>query len=256
MAHKIAVQLYSVKDELAKDLWGTLRKVKCMGFEGVEFYGEFTRTAQEIKAALDDTGLECCGWHTPLHYVQPGNLIGTITYNKIIGNHEITIPGLPGDMTNSKAAWIETAMKFSEIGKKMANYGMKLSYHNHSEEFKNMEGDLPIHYLLDNSCSCVGFQFDNGNAYNAGPETDIYAPITRYPGRIRTVHHKPYSLKDGFHTMIGEDSIDWKKFIELCDKHQNVEWHIVEYECEEKYPQLEGIDLSIKALKKIVCCCG
>jgi sugar phosphate isomerase/epimerase len=182
--------------------------------------------------------------------LQHGNLMGTITYNKIIGNTELTVPGLPDEMTNSKEAWLDTAGKFNDIAAKLAPYGMKLAYHNHSSEFKDMGGDLPIHYLMDNTTPDVGLQLDNGNAYSAGPATDIYAPLTRYPGRVRTIHHKPYSLKNGFATMIGEDDIDWPRFFDLCEKHQSVVWHIVEYECEEKYPQLEGIRLCIEALKK------
>jgi sugar phosphate isomerase/epimerase len=247
---KFGVQLYSVRDELAKDLWGTLRKVKAMGYDGVEFFWEFNRTAQELKAALDDTGLVCCGWHTPWHYVQPSNLMATITYNKILGNDELTVPGLPGDMTNSKEAWLDTAKKFNEVAAKLAPYGMKLAYHNHSEEFKDMDGDLPIRYFMDNTVCGVGLQLDNGNAFSAGADTDVYDPITRYPGRVRTIHHKPYSIKNGFATMIGEDDIDWPRFFALCDKHQHVTWHIVEYECEEKYPQLEGIRLCLEALRK------
>lgn len=36
MSYKYAVELYSVKDELAKDLMHTLATVKDMGYEGVE----------------------------------------------------------------------------------------------------------------------------------------------------------------------------------------------------------------------------
>ena len=246
---KFGVQLYSVRDELAKDLWGTLRRVKALGFDAVEFFGEFKHTAQEVKAALDDTSLICCGWHTPWHYVSPSNLMATITYNKILKNKEITIPGLPKEMTDSKEAWLTTAKKMNDAAEKLAFYGLHLSYHNHGAEFKPLEGDLPIHYLMD-STKNVGFQLDNGNALSAGEGTDIYEVLTRYPGRLRTIHHKPYSAKDGFATMIGEDDIDWKRFFKLCDETQQIDWHIVEYE-DEKYTQMDGIAMCLDALKKL-----
>jgi sugar phosphate isomerase/epimerase len=247
---KYGVQLYSVRDEFRKDMWGTLRKVKAMGYDGVEFFWEFSHTAQEVKAALDDTGLACCGWHTPWHYVQPSNLMATITYNKVIGNKEIAIPGLPGEMTNNKEAWFKTAKQFNDVAEKLAFYGMNLSYHNHADEFKNMEGDLPIYYFMDGTIPSIGLQLDNGNAFSAGADTDVYAPVTRYPGRMRTLHHKPYSIQNGFATMIGEDDIDWPRFFALCDKHHNIDWHIVEYE-DAKYTQLQGVELCLKALKKM-----
>ena len=251
MGHKFAVELYSVRDELAKDLWGTLRGVKAMGYDGVEFFGEFKHTAQELKAALDDTGLVCCGWHTPWHYTTPGNLMSTITYNKIIGNTEVVIPGLPSEMSNSKEAWLKTAEAFNALAVKLADYGMKTAYHNHGREFQDMEGDIPWHYLFDNTVAEVGMQLDDGNAMTAGPDTDIYTPFTRYPYRARTLHHKPFSLKTGHATMIGEDDIDWARIFKLCKENQNIEWHIVEYECDKLYTQLEGIEKCIQALRKL-----
>jgi len=250
MGYKYAVGLYSVRDELTKDLWGTLRKIKAMGYDGVEFYGNFSRTAQEIKAALDETGLVCVGWHTDWSLLTPERLLSTVTYNKVIGNTEIVIPWIPEEMRKDKASWLETAKLFSDTAAKLADYGLKLAYHNHSEEFEKMNGDVPLYYLYDNTCG-VGLQLDNGNALSAGADVDVYDPLVRYPGKLRTVHHKPYSLKTGFATMIGEDDIDWAKFFKLCREHQNVEWHIIEYECEEMYGQLEGIEKCIQAIRKL-----
>jgi sugar phosphate isomerase/epimerase len=247
---KYAIGLYSVRDELAKDLWGTLRKIKAMGYDGVEFFGGFRHTAQEMKAALDDTGLVCVGWHTSWDSLSEGSLMAVITYNKVLGNKELVVPWIPDEMTNSKKALLATAKAFEEMAERLAHYGMKLAYHNHNSEFRDVEGDMPIHYLYDNTC-LLGMQLDNGNALSAGPDTDIYGLLLRYPNRVRTIHHKPFSLKDGFSTMFGEDSIDWGKFFKLCREHQkNLEWHVVEYE-DEKYSQMEGIELSIKALRKM-----
>ena len=252
MKKKFAVQLYSVRSEFAKDLWGTLRKVKAMGYDGVEFFGEFTHTAQELKAALEDTGLVCVGWHTPWEYVQPQNLMATVTYNRVIGNTEIVVPGLPKELTCSKDAWLKTAEAFNKLAEKLTPYGMKIAYHNHGNEFKPMEdGDIPWHYFYDNTVADVGMQLDNGNAWSAGPDTDIYDPLKRYPQRARTLHLKPYSVKNGYKTILGDDDIDWEKFFKLAQKHQNVDWHIVEYECEALYTQLEGIEKCIKALRKL-----
>jgi sugar phosphate isomerase/epimerase len=248
---KFGVQLYSVKNEFAKDVWGTLRAVKSMGYDGVEFFWEYRHSAQELKAALLDTGLECCGWHTPWHYVQDTNLMATITYNKVLGNAEITVPGLPDEMTNSKAAWLDTAKKFNEVAKKLAPYGMKLSYHNHHQEFLPVEGELPVHIFMDNTCPTISLQLDNGNAMHAGPGTDINAIVQKYPGRIRALHHKPYSHSGGgYSTMIGTDDIDWANYIALCEKNNAIDWHIVEYE-DAKYTEFDGIKGCLAGLRKL-----
>jgi sugar phosphate isomerase/epimerase len=251
MSNFFALELYSVRKDLRQDLWGTLRKVKKMGYEAVEFFGHFTHTAQELKAALDDTGLLCCGWHTPWGYVQDDTLMSTITYNKIIGNTDIVIPGLPQELTDSKEAWIKTAGLFNGISDKLADYGMHLGYHNHASEFKPMGGDIPYNYFYENTVN-VGMQLDNGNALSAGGEVDIYEGVLkRFPGRAKTIHLKPWSFEKGYACMIGEDDIDYGKFFDLCYEYQDVEWFIVEYECESLYTPLDGVEKCLKALWKL-----
>ena len=250
MGYNFALELYSVRKDLKADLWGTLRKVKKMGYDGVEFAGAFVHTAQELKAALEDTGLRCISWHTPWQYVTPSCLLGTITYNKVIGNTDIVIPALSKEMSDSKAAWLKTAEEFEKIAETLAEFGMHIGYHNHGVEFKDMEGGLPWHYFYDNTRR-VGMQFDNGNAWTAGPDTDVYDPFTRYPFRAKTLHIKPFSLKTGHATMIGEDDIDWPRTFKLCNTYQNVEWYIIEYECETLYTPIDGVERCIKALKEM-----
>ena len=251
MCNFYALELYSVRDELKKDLWGTLRKVKKMGFDAVELFGEYDHTAQELRAALDDTGLICCGWHTPWHYVQPSSLLTTVTYNKVLGNTDIVIPSLPSERTCSKDAWLETAAMFERIADKLADYGMHLGYHNHKAEFVELEGDIPFNYLFDNTKN-IGMQLDNGNALSAGPKPDVYNALKRYPGRAKTIHLKPYSHEKGYNVMTGEDDIDWGKFFSLCYEYQDVEWFIIEYEADSSlFPPMEGVERTLKALMEM-----
>ena len=63
----IGLQLYSVRNDCAKDLPGVLRAVARMGYEGVEFAGYHGRSAKELRQLLDDNGLKCCGTHTGLN---------------------------------------------------------------------------------------------------------------------------------------------------------------------------------------------
>ncbi|MCS7309894.1 MAG: sugar phosphate isomerase/epimerase, partial [Armatimonadetes bacterium] len=59
----IGVQLYSVRDDCAKDLPGTLAAIAKMGYEGVEFAGYHGYSARDLRKLLDDNGLKCCGTH-------------------------------------------------------------------------------------------------------------------------------------------------------------------------------------------------
>ncbi|MCL2708248.1 MAG: TIM barrel protein, partial [Defluviitaleaceae bacterium] len=195
-------------------------------------------------------GLFCCGWHTPWEYLKEDALIATVTYNKVLGNENLVVPGLPGEMTNSADAWRKTAKEFEELSGRLSYYGMRLGYHNHDSEFTETEGIIPFDHFFETAPG-ADIQLDNGNALSSGTGYDIYAPLRRFPFRMKTTHLKPYSAKDGYATMIGQDDIDWAKYFSLCYEHQDIDWFIVEYECEEKHGQLEGVEECLKALKKM-----
>ena len=79
MSFPIAVQVYSVRDDASKNLYGTLKKIKAMGYDGVEFAGLYGHTAAEIKEMCADIGLTPISAHVP--YVDmvkdPEGVLGT-----------------------------------------------------------------------------------------------------------------------------------------------------------------------------------
>lgn len=249
MKQRFGLELYSVRDDLARDFKGTLKAVRDMGYEAVEFAGPFVHPAEEVAAALKEAGLVCCGWHTPFEYVQDGRLDATIAYNKTVGNRYVIIPGVGKEYTASPEAWLETASIFNGISKKLTLRGMVTGYHNHDSEFRPMDGKIPYELFFDNTDRAVVMQVDNGNALSGG--ADACALIKKYPGRAKTVHLKPYSRKDGFDTMIGRDDVPWTEFMALCASVGGTEWYIVEYESEKLYKPLEGVRLCLDELMRM-----
>ncbi len=246
----IGLELYSVKEHYAEDLYGTLSKVKNIGYKGVEFFGEFKYSAEETADALNKNGLVCCGWHTPWSYVQDDLLEKTVSYNKIIGNKYIIVPGLPGELTKTPEGWLTVAKKFNELADVLDKYGMMIGYHNHAHEFAPLQdGSVPYYLLFDNTNKKVVVQLDNGNALKGNGK--IYDIPVRYPNRMQSVHLKPFSVKYGFDTMIGEDDIDWNRFVSLCMQNGDTEWFIVEYESIKLYEPMLGVELCYKQLAKL-----
>jgi sugar phosphate isomerase/epimerase len=249
MKQRFGLELYSVRGDLERDFVGTLQAVKDMGYEAVEFFGAYARPAEEVAAALTKTGLVCCGWHTPFDHVQDDRLDAAIAYNKAIGNRNIVIPGLPRENTASPEAWRKTAEFFNGLSRELTLQGMTVGYHNHSSEFVKLDGQTPYDIFFDNTDRAVVMQLDNGNALSGG--ADVCAYVRKYPGRARTVHLKPYSLRDGFDTMIGRDDIPWTEFMGLCQSVGGTQWYIVEYESEKLYEPLEGVRLCLDALRQM-----
>ncbi|MCX7871809.1 MAG: sugar phosphate isomerase/epimerase [Verrucomicrobiae bacterium] len=242
----IGVQLYSVRTECEKDLPGTIKSVAKIGYKGVEFAGYYGRDARTLKSILDDNGLKCCGTHIGIDTLLGDNLMKTVEFNKILGNKYLIVPGLPQKYTSSKKAWQETADLFTEISDKLKPHGMLVGYHNHSAEFKPLEGEMPWDTFFSRVSKNVVMQFDTGNAMHGGGEAVSF--LKKYPGRAITVHIKPFA-KDNPKALIGEDELPWKEIFRLCETTGKTEWYIVEYESD-AFPPLVNIQKCLETLKK------
>jgi len=73
------------------------------------------------------------------------------------------------------------------------------------------------------------------------------AVLNKYPGRVRTIHIKPFS-KDP-EAVIGEDTINWPGVFEFCETRGNTEWYILEHESSQT--PLPTVARSYEALKKL-----
>lgn len=243
----IALQLYSIRENCAKDFAGTVKAVADMGYVGVEFAGYYGLEAKEIKTILDDLGLKVAGTHIGINTLLGDELEKTIEFNKILENKFLIVPGFPGDYRDSRAAWQKTAGIMNEISDKLKPYGMLTGYHNHSIEFSPMDGELPWDTFFGNTNKEVVMQFDVGNARHGGGEAAPF--LKKYPGRAVTVHVKEFSATND-KALIGEGDVDWDEIFELCETIGGTEWYIVEQESY-AYPPLECVKLCLENLKKM-----
>ncbi len=243
----IGVQLYSVRDECAKDLAAAVKRVAELGFDGVEFAGYYEWNAKDLRSLLDDNGLKCCGTHTGIDTLLGDQLKATVEFHQTLGNRFLIVPGLPQKYRDSARAWLDTANCFNEIAEKIEPHGMFCGYHNHTVEFTPMDGQTPWDIFFSNTGKDVVMQLDTGNAMNGGG--DPVAILKKYPGRARTVHAKPFS-KNNHTAVIGEDDVPWAEVIALCRSTAGTEWYIVEIERYKKssFDSVAGCLAGLKAL--------
>ena len=242
----VGLQLYSVREQCAKDLPGTVAAVAKMGYKGVEFAGYYGRDAKTLRQLLDDNGLKCCGTHTGLDTLLGDNLQKTIDFNLTLGNKFLIVPGLPGERTKSRQAWQQTADLFNELADKVKKHKMRVGYHNHTIEFKALDGELPWDTFFGHTKREVVMQFDTGNAMQGGGDATIY--LKKYPGRAATVHIKPFS-KAKSNALMGDDELPWKEIFRLCETSGRTEWYIIEYESD-AYPPLISVEKTIEVMKQ------
>lgn len=243
----IGLQLYSVREDCARDLPGTLAAVAKMGYAGVEFAGYHNRSARELRQMLGDLGLACCGTHIGLDTLLGDALPRTIEFNLALGNRYLVVPWLAGTYRASRAAWIETAALFNQLAGQLQPHGLRVGYHNHDVEFKPVDGETGFDTFFAHTRAEVIMQLDNGNALHGGG--DPIAALRRFPGRATTVHLKEFA--GGYDkAVIGEGDVDWQTTFELCETAGGTEWYIVE---QENYalPPLACVDQCLKNLRKM-----
>ena len=243
----IALQLYSIREDCARDLEGSIKAVADMGYEGVEFAGYYERGADELKRLCDAHGLQIVGTHIGLDTLLGDAFEETVTFNKTLDNRYLIVPGLAAERRDSRAAWMATAKIFNEIATRLAAYDMQTGYHNHHIEFQEMDGELPWDTFFGHTQKDVVMQLDTGNMYNGGAEPVSF--LEKYPGRAQLVHLKEHSSTND-QALIGEGEVDWSRVFEVCEKSGATEWYIVEQESYAFTP-LECVDRCLQNLKKM-----
>lgn len=241
----IALQLYSIRDEMEKDFTGTLKKVADIGYKGVEFAGFGGLSAAKLREVLDSLGLAVVGSHTGVDQLSE-KLDEVIEYNLALGNKYIVC-------SYCKLESIEDIIKFSkffnEVGEKLRARGLEFLYHNHDFEFKKYDGEYGLDILFKGAKSeNLAAEIDSGWVFFAGIDPAAY--VKSYKGRCPLVHIKDF-LTAGTRsfTEIGNGIIDVKA-IAAAAVEAGTKWLIAEQD-ESSIPTLESVRISFENLKKL-----
>jgi len=185
---RLGMQLYTVRDAMAKDFDGTLGKVAALGYKEVEFAGYFDKTPQQVKAALAKHGLTSPSTHIP--YDQLGDAFPkVIEASRIIGHKFIVNPWIDESIRNQPGAWKRAAETFNRAGEQSQKAGIQFAYHNHHFEFVAVEGQKPLELILT-TCDPKLVKIELDLCWAAAAGQDPVAWFEKYPGRFPMVHVK------------------------------------------------------------------
>lgn len=243
----IALQMYTLREESARDFSGTLKKVAELGYDGVEFAGYGGLTAEEVRQLLDEYGLKAASSHIPLDDLK-NNLDQVIADQKILGSSYIVCPFLPPD-SRTEAAYQGLITLLDEVGEKCRAAGLTLCYHNHDFELDRLaDGRMALEAILDDT-----------KRENVQAEFDIYwlakrneNPvdwIKKYHNRTPLVHLKDMTTdEEQFFAELGTGGMDIEAVLEQGNSN-DIKWWVVEQDASRRKP-FESIEISINYLKR------
>ena len=215
----IALQLYSLRDDIGKDYAGTIKKAGEMGFTMVEAasYGDgkfYGKTPEEFKADIEAAGMKTLSSHTGrgLSNEELASKDFTeamkwwdqcIAAHKAAGMKYIVTPWM--DVPKSLADLQTYCEYYNEIGKKCKESGLKYGYHNHAHEFQKVEDKVMFDYMLENTNpEYVFFEMDVYWVVRGQQSPVDY--FNKYKGRFALLHIKD-NKELGQSGMVGFDAI-------------------------------------------------
>jgi len=213
----IGCQVYPVRDALAKDFEGTLRELAAIGYRTIEMcsppgYAEFRPlaglSAAQMRRTIEGAGLRCESCHYQFNELKE-NLDERLAFATELGLKQMVLStfGLPANAT--LAGYRQAATELNRIGERTQKAGFQLGYHNHNNEFKELEGVLIYDELMRQfDAKLVKMQFQVA-VISLGFEAATY--LKKYPGRFLSLHLADYSTADKTAVPVGSGVVDWKK---------------------------------------------
>lgn len=220
--YKIGLQLYTVRDAMAKDPEGTLAKVAQIGYQEMEsatytgtekFYGMDGKT---FAAVLKKNGLTIPSGHYALGSPDiKGSILSdwehAVEDAAALGMKYMVCAYLPEENRKTLDDYKKVAAELNKAGETCKKHGIQLCYHNHNFEFPKIDGQVPYEVLLKQADKdLVKMEMDIYWITRAG--YDPVAMFNEHPGRFILWHIKDMdNTPKQFFTEVGNGIIDWNR---------------------------------------------
>lgn len=230
---RVALELYTVRDETRRDFAATIRRVAQIGYPGVEFAGYGNLTSLEMSALLAETGLRAVATHLSLDALQDKRLDESIRYCLDIGCSIIVLPSLKEEQRTLEGMQV-LAPQLNAIGRRCQEHGITFGYHNHNFEFAQVHGRYLLDYLLEaTDPSLVKSELDVYWVAYAGVDPVSY--LQTHADRIALIHLKDMAA-DRSMTEVGKGVLDMQAIWDFAQARGI--WGIVEND----YPQMPSLE--------------
>jgi sugar phosphate isomerase/epimerase len=259
----IALQLYTIRQAMATDVPGSLKKVSDMGYKYLElasyadrkFYGY---EPKEFKKLVNNLGMKILSSHTQVE--AQGITLDNAKYmaedHAKLGVKYCIQPWVVPEARTTLASYKKMVADWNLVGKIMKENGMQFAYHNHNFEFDTVEGKVPFFdiFMVEMDKNLITIELDLFWATKAGQNpVDL---INKYPGRFQIFHMKdmftkeaPYFTTDGVSDFapVGAGVINFREIL-AAKETAGMKYMVVEQDSTKDGKPFDAIKTSITNL--------
>ena len=239
----IALQLYTVRDQTARDFAGTLRRVADLGYPAVEFAGYGALSSRQLAALLAAVGLRAASTHIGFATLEQ-RLEAEMDYAQALGCEYLVLPSLPPAQRSPQripalGEWL------NEVGQRCRERSIRFAYHHHDFEFARSAGRFLLDLLLENTDPML-VSLECDVYWAAFADVDPVTYLHRWPGRVPLLHLKDMAPDRGC-TEVGDGILDMHA---ICRTAQagGTQWYVVEHD-QPRLPSLESARRSLHYLR-------
>ena len=244
--NSFGLQLYTVRQDLSLDTAAdVMKKIKEIGYSYVQVAGDLD-TIERTGYLAKEVGLSVIGSVTNIDRILE-NFDNAVRVHKEIGAVDIGV----SESFKSESEVCEFIKKFNDLAEILFEYGLSLSYHNHSNEFIKRENGKCAYDMLIEGITSKNAYFMPDTYWIQHGGADVRYYIEKLKGRIKILHLKDAKMTDSGITYaeIGNGNLWWCGILERADD-AGVEYYVVEQDKCDGAP-IDSVKISAEYLKKI-----
>jgi sugar phosphate isomerase/epimerase len=222
----LSFQSYGVREMIGMDFIGTLKKLRSIGYSGIEMcspkgyemsgFGPLTAySGEDLRKKIEDSDMFCKSCHFQHPELKPDKIQETISFGKKLGLQDLVISGAWIKKDAGIDEWKLFTDEMNKSAEQVKKAGLRMVYHNHSiGPVLNGEQLYDILMrLFDPELIKMQFQLAV-----VSEDVDVEAYIAKYPGRYISLHIHDWDPEQKMVVPTGKGIIDWKKLLETAKK--------------------------------------
>ena len=244
---RVALQLYTIRDDCARDLKGVLRAVGEIGYDGVELFDLHGHDAVQVRGWLDQFGLVAAGRHAGLDALEL-QLPALAEELRTLGCDRIALSWI--DPPESSDAARAIVARIAAVAEQASEHGLRLGFHNHWSELAELDdSDTLLDKLRALPAELVWLELDLGWVWEAG--ADPAAELERTTGRCPLVHVKDFRARGTREDCpVGDGEVGYERVLPVAVR-SGAEWLVVEQDNPEP-PALAAVERSFGAVQRML----